>query len=399
MMEWCIVLACFMTVPLVEMTALDIPIDPRNLRFLRLVRVLRLLRAAKVFKFLTSVEVLADAIKRAVPSLRNMVLLLAVFYFCFGVMGVAFFGLMCLKGDESRMMRCLITSQHSRLEYSQSFQHMGTAFLTLFRLSSGDAWSSLLTKLGMSAGNFYRESNYIQTAQEALASFNTATSDFEMQEALRRLRQALPGCVTDGELQQLEDGVSIDCSIPNHCDSTCGSVVSFFFIPFFVVLTNNVVVKLVIPPLMIEIGRHLNANNAMPGTNKLSINRFSFIWTKWRRQSRAKQYVLWVEEHRKNMAMRAGGRRRSSAVGRTSSEGTMRRTSSAASDTGAIGRTHSSLSQDVDRDSKNMITPLSATHLSLSAHTLKLRPGLGTKYQGEVLKRGQLNPAYKRRFS
>jgi hypothetical protein len=92
--EWCIVVLCFFVVCLQYSASIAIPLDPQTLRFLRLIRVLRLLRAAKVFKAMRSVESLSDAIKRAAPSLVHMVMILAVFYFCFGIMGVAFFGLM-----------------------------------------------------------------------------------------------------------------------------------------------------------------------------------------------------------------------------------------------------------------------------------------------------------------
>ena len=94
----------FLTIPLVEFAGDVVPIDPRNLRFLRLIRVLRLLRAAKVFRFVKNVEELAESIGRASPSLVHMILLLLVFYFCFGVMGVAFFGLMCPIGLENHPM-------------------------------------------------------------------------------------------------------------------------------------------------------------------------------------------------------------------------------------------------------------------------------------------------------
>ena len=158
MIDWLIVILSFSTVPLLLMLKVQVPIDPKNLRFIRLVRILRivrLLRATKAFSFIGRVEKLADAIYRATPSLFRMVLLLGVLYFCFGVLGISFFGLMCGQGDETRMMRCLITSPHTRLPYSQSLQHMGSAYLTLFRLSSGDAWSGLVDKLGMPVAAFF----------------------------------------------------------------------------------------------------------------------------------------------------------------------------------------------------------------------------------------------------
>ena len=57
----------------------------------------------------------------------------------------------CQEGDQSTKMRCLMTSPASRLVYSQSFQHLGTAFLALIRLSTGDPWSDVVGKLGISA--------------------------------------------------------------------------------------------------------------------------------------------------------------------------------------------------------------------------------------------------------
>ena len=369
-----IVMLVFLTIPLVEFAGDVVPIDPRNLRFLRLIRVLRLLRAAKVFRFVKNVEELAESIGRASPSLVHMILLLMVFYFCFGVMGVAFFGLMCKEGDEAEMMRCLITSEHSRLPYSQSFQHMGSAFLTLFRVSSGDAWSDYITRIGMTSRTstlFYREPDYMNRAKKWLAAFNKASNDFEIKEAISQLQLALPGCVSEEELRELEDGVSIDCSIPNHCDSTCGGLTAYFFLPFFVILTNFVVMKLIIPPLMIEIGRQLAIGHTLPGTDKLVMTKFQLIYKLWQRQAYAKKYVLWVEEYRLANQLRAGSRRskssRASGLARTGSSDTLLRASSA--------------------EEKTVV----------SRHA-KLLPGAGTKYQGLVRKRGQVNTSYQQRF-
>ena len=53
------------------MVSVEIPVDPRNLRFLRLIRVLRLLRAAKVFRFMKNVEELADSLGSALCGLEG----------------------------------------------------------------------------------------------------------------------------------------------------------------------------------------------------------------------------------------------------------------------------------------------------------------------------------------
>jgi hypothetical protein len=87
----------------------------------------------------------------------------------------------------------------------------------------------------------------LTAARAALKAFNTALTDVERGQSLRQLQLSLPGCVEEAELRAIEDGVAIDCSKPNHCDSTCGSVLAYGYIPFFVVLTNCVVMKLVVP--------------------------------------------------------------------------------------------------------------------------------------------------------
>jgi hypothetical protein len=149
---------------------------------------------------------------------------------------------------------------------------LGTAFLALIRLSTGDPWSDVVGKLGISAG--HRPPHHMKKAKTALTAFNSALTDLEVKQAAQALEVALPGCIKESELHEMEDGISIDCSIPNHCDSTCGSPVAYFFVPFFVVLTNFVVLELVLTPLMIEIGATLNAYNTLPGTNKVEIMPF-----------------------------------------------------------------------------------------------------------------------------
>ena len=173
----------------------------------------------------------------------------------------------CQEGYQSTKMRCLITSPASRLVYSQSFQHLGTVFLALIRLSTGDPWSDVVGKLGISAG--HRPPDHMKKAKAAMKAFNSVLTDLKVKQAVQALEVALPGCIKESELHEMEDGISIDCSIPNHCDSTCGSPVAYFFVPFFVVLTDIVVLKLVLTPLMIEIGATLNTYSALPGTNKV----------------------------------------------------------------------------------------------------------------------------------
>ena len=147
------------------------------------------------------------------------------------------------------------------------FQHLGTAFLALIRLSKGDTWSDVVGKLGISAG--HRPPDHMKKAKAAMKAFNYALTDLEVKQTVQALEVALPGCIKESELHEIEDGISIDCSIPTHCDSTCGSPVAYLFVPFFVVLTDIVVLKLVLTPLMIEIGATLNTYSALPGTNKV----------------------------------------------------------------------------------------------------------------------------------
>ena len=410
MIDWLIVILSFMTVPLLLMLKVQLPIDPKNLRFIRLVRILRilrLLRAIKVFAFVGRVESLADAIFRATPSLFRMVVLLGVLYFCFGVLGISFFGYMCGQGDETRMMRCLIMSPDTRLPYSQSFQHMGTAFLTLFRLSSGDAWSGLVDKLGMSVAAFPRAENHLDTARDALSAFTKAKSDVELELALRTLQRALPGCVTSKELRALEDGVALDCGLPNHCDSTCGSMLAYIYVPFFVVLTNFVIFQLVVPPLMIEIGRQLQVTTAMRGCNKLPLERFVFIWTRWRRQGYVKKLVTWVDEERRRNPWRMNKAKRGSSM-RELNGSSMRDLNAGSGMRGSDPKDGKEAMEGGEREREGEREASTANENSVAEVEGGGEGGrgmgpsstvtIGVRYQGEVSKRGQLNPAFKRRY-
>eukprot|EP00961_Rhodomonas_salina_P254111 3434304-Rhodomonas_salina.1 len=83
--------------------------------------------------------------------------MLGLIFFIFGVLGVTIFGQLCTEGDEREpglsAVRCWFTEEDRLLPRQATFRHVGAALLTLFRVSTADAWGKILTITQLAPGS------------------------------------------------------------------------------------------------------------------------------------------------------------------------------------------------------------------------------------------------------
>ncbi|MGH0151503.1 UNVERIFIED_CONTAM: hypothetical protein FKN15_052690 [Acipenser sinensis] len=114
----------------IEMNA-SLPINPT---IIRIMRVLRIARVLKLLKMATGMRALLDTVVQALPQVGNLGLLFMLLFFIYAALGVELFGkLIC--NDENP---CEGLSRHA------TFENFGMAFLTLFRVSTGDNWNGIM---------------------------------------------------------------------------------------------------------------------------------------------------------------------------------------------------------------------------------------------------------------
>ena len=109
-----------------------IPINPT---LIRVMRVLRIARVLKLLKMASGIRSLLDTVIQALPQVGNLGLLFFLLFFIFAILGVELFGK--LKCDSVRHV-CDGLSQHAH------FHNFGMAFLTLFRIATGDNWNGIM---------------------------------------------------------------------------------------------------------------------------------------------------------------------------------------------------------------------------------------------------------------
>ena len=109
-----------------------IPINPT---LIRVMRVLRIARVLKLLKMAKGIRSLLDTVIQALPQVGNLGLLFFLLFFIFAILGVELFGK--LKCDSVRHV-CDGLSKHAH------FHNFGMAFLTLFRIATGDNWNGIM---------------------------------------------------------------------------------------------------------------------------------------------------------------------------------------------------------------------------------------------------------------
>ncbi|XP_056359472.1 voltage-dependent T-type calcium channel subunit alpha-1H [Oenanthe melanoleuca] len=114
----------------IEMNA-ALPINPT---IIRIMRVLRIARVLKLLKMATGMRALLDTVVQALPQVGNLGLLFMLLFFIYAALGVELFG----KLDCTDENPCEGLSRHA------TFTNFGMAFLTLFRVSTGDNWNGIM---------------------------------------------------------------------------------------------------------------------------------------------------------------------------------------------------------------------------------------------------------------
>ncbi|XP_042340626.1 voltage-dependent T-type calcium channel subunit alpha-1I-like [Plectropomus leopardus] len=131
-LDLAIVLLSIMGITLeeIEMNA-SLPINPT---IIRIMRVLRITRVLKLLKMATGMRALLDTVMQALPQVGNLGLLFMLLFFIYAALGVELFG----KLECSEENPCEGLSRHA------TFDNFGMAFLTLFRVSTGDNWNGIM---------------------------------------------------------------------------------------------------------------------------------------------------------------------------------------------------------------------------------------------------------------
>ncbi|KAI4822676.1 hypothetical protein KUCAC02_008208, partial [Chaenocephalus aceratus] len=107
---------------------------PINPTIIRIMRVLRIARVLKLLKMATGMRSLLDTVMQALPQVGNLGLLFMLLFFIYAALGVELFGKLECTEDNP----CEGLSRHA------TFANFGMAFLTLFRVSTGDNWNGIM---------------------------------------------------------------------------------------------------------------------------------------------------------------------------------------------------------------------------------------------------------------
>nr|XP_042899987.1 voltage-dependent T-type calcium channel subunit alpha-1G isoform X2 [Parasteatoda tepidariorum] len=108
-----------------------IPINPT---IIRVFRVLRIARVLKLLKMAKGIRALLDTVMQALPQVGNLGLLFFLLFFIFAALGVELFG----KLECTEDLPCEGLGEHAH------FKDFGMAFLTLFRVATGDNWNGIM---------------------------------------------------------------------------------------------------------------------------------------------------------------------------------------------------------------------------------------------------------------
>uniref|UniRef100_A0A915Q054 Ion transport domain-containing protein n=1 Tax=Setaria digitata TaxID=48799 RepID=A0A915Q054_9BILA len=114
-----------------EFEALELPINPT---IIRVMRVLRIARVLKLLKMAKGIRSLLDTVGEALPQVGNLGSLFFLLFFIFAALGVELFG----KLECSDEHPCDGLGEHAH------FKNFGMAFLTLFRIATGDNWNGIM---------------------------------------------------------------------------------------------------------------------------------------------------------------------------------------------------------------------------------------------------------------
>ncbi|KAJ8957404.1 hypothetical protein NQ318_004884, partial [Aromia moschata] len=117
----------------IEEIVQDLKIIPINPTIIRVLRVMRIARVLKLLKMAKGIRALLDTVMQALPQVGNLGLLFFLLFFIFAALGVELFG----------RLDCNITPCQGLGEHAH-FENFGMAFLTLFRVATGDNWNGIM---------------------------------------------------------------------------------------------------------------------------------------------------------------------------------------------------------------------------------------------------------------
>ncbi|XP_025832292.1 voltage-dependent T-type calcium channel subunit alpha-1G-like, partial [Agrilus planipennis] len=126
-----IVILSVVGIVLEELKSNIIPINPTVLRVMRVMRIARVLKLLKMAK---GIRALLDTVMQALPQVGNLGLLFFLLFFIFAALGVELFG----RLECSEEHPCQGLGEHAH------FANFGMAFLTLFRVATGDNWNGIM---------------------------------------------------------------------------------------------------------------------------------------------------------------------------------------------------------------------------------------------------------------
>jgi len=100
-------------------------------------------------------------------------------------------------------LRCLLGSPEYQLPYFQTFNHLGSATVTLFVASMGNGWSNVMIATSQVLSNHPREPGHMPRAVAHLQRYLAQPLSASGQEELNRAALEFPGCISNAELQVL----------------------------------------------------------------------------------------------------------------------------------------------------------------------------------------------------
>lgn len=109
----------------------DLGFNPSIIRVMRLLRIARVL---KLLKMASGVRKLLETVIEALPQVGNLGLLFLLLFFVFAALGVELFG----------TVKCTSEKKCEGLGRHASFESFGIAWLTLFRVATGDNWNGIM---------------------------------------------------------------------------------------------------------------------------------------------------------------------------------------------------------------------------------------------------------------
>ncbi|KAI4456874.1 voltage-gated cation channel calcium and sodium [Holotrichia oblita] len=146
-----IVILSVVGIILEELKSNIIPINPTVLRVMRVMRIARVLKLLKMAK---GIRALLDTVMQALPQVGNLGLLFFLLFFIFAALGVELFGrLECSENIHVKVfvaLDCIIyilkmfLLMFLGLGEHAHFANFGMAFLTLFRVATGDNWNGIM---------------------------------------------------------------------------------------------------------------------------------------------------------------------------------------------------------------------------------------------------------------